>query len=141
MQAASYPAMAQPALDVWDALRSTPGTEQGLAPMLIDPGDTGNSSLNAPDYDRVQAHFATRHITLGARSDSYYEYMLKQYIMGGKRDQKLLQMYMEAMRGVKDLLLGETKPCMCPVLRTCAGALCVPHGFSILEKPDQANCV
>lgn len=119
--------MAQPALDVWAALRNTPGREQGLAPFLIDPGDTGNSSVNAPDLDRVQAHFSGNHITLGARSDSYYEYMLKQYLLGDKQDQKLLDMYVEAMRGVKDLLLGETKPRMCPVSCTYAGILCTPR--------------
>lgn len=34
--------------------------------------------------------------------------MLKQYIMGGKRDKNLLSMYHKAMQGVRSILLGQT---------------------------------
>ena len=112
LQAASYEAIAQPALGVWDTLKDMPGTQQGLAPMLVDPG-LPKKSKNGTEHARVP-HFTTTHITLGARGDSYYEYMLKQYLVGGKKDKKLLGMYTEAMRGVRDLLLGETKPCVSP---------------------------
>lgn len=112
LQAASYEAIAQPALNVWDTLKSMPGTEQGLAPMLVDPG-VKKSAKNGSEIVK-DPRFTTTHITLGARGDSYYEYMLKQYLVGGKKDKKLLDMYTESMRGVRDLLLRETKPCVSP---------------------------
>lgn len=102
---ASYDAISKPALAVWDILRNMTGIEQGLAPIHIDPGGS------AVDAKPLKAHFTVKHITLGARGDSYYEYMLKQYLIGGKKDDKLLEMYTESMRGVRNLLLAETKPC------------------------------
>lgn len=39
-------------------------------------------------------------ITFGARGDSYYEYLLKQWIQTGKRTDYLRDDFLEAMRGV-----------------------------------------
>jgi hypothetical protein len=45
-------------------------------------------------------------ITLGALGDSFYEYLLKVWIQGGKQETWLRDMYDRAMQGVMDLLLA-----------------------------------
>eukprot|EP00892_Ulva_mutabilis_P002753 jgi/Ulvmu1/12479/UM009_0132.1 len=93
---AAYEAIALPALHVWDVMRKISGTVHGLAPAFLDP-DGGKSG-----------RFGSTQITLGARGDSYYEYMLKQYIIGGRKDKHLLGMYQKAMQGVRSVLLGQS---------------------------------
>lgn len=51
------------------------GDKEGLAPLYLDPV-TGEFSRGGVVGDRV---------TLGARGDSYYEYLLKQWLLSGKR--------------------------------------------------------
>ena len=67
----------------------------GLVPIWIDPssGEFGGST-----------------ITLGARGDSYYEYLLKQWLQGGRREPALRQDYEEAITGVsrhRRIYIGE----------------------------------
>ena len=50
------------------------GMKNHLAPIYISP-DTGQFSEGAT-------------ITLGARGDSYYEYLLKQWLQSGKKENK-----------------------------------------------------
>lgn len=47
-------------------------------------------------------------ITLGARGDSYYEYLLKQYLFSGKRDEQFLQMYLTSVDGICNQLVRRT---------------------------------
>ncbi|GAX82543.1 hypothetical protein CEUSTIGMA_g9970.t1 [Chlamydomonas eustigma] len=42
----------------------------------------------------------------GASSDSTYEYMLKQWAMSGKKDERMLTLYLRAMRGMRRHLLA-----------------------------------
>ncbi len=55
-------------------------------------------------------------ITLGARGDSYYEYLLKQWIQTGASLDKnhenfyLLEDWLESVKGVREKLLKKTKP-------------------------------
>ena len=46
---------------------------------------------------------------LGARTDSYYEYLLKQWIMTGQQDSRLLGRFQEAMQSVRSRLVHRTK--------------------------------
>uniref|UniRef100_A0A667X3G9 alpha-1,2-Mannosidase n=1 Tax=Myripristis murdjan TaxID=586833 RepID=A0A667X3G9_9TELE len=48
--------------------------------------------------------------TLGARADSYYEYLLKQWIQGGKKEDQFLEDYVQAIEGVKRNLLQKSSP-------------------------------
>ncbi|XP_023687300.2 endoplasmic reticulum mannosyl-oligosaccharide 1,2-alpha-mannosidase isoform X1 [Paramormyrops kingsleyae] len=48
--------------------------------------------------------------TLGARADSYYEYLLKQWIQSGKKEKELVEDYLQAVEGVKKNLLRMTSP-------------------------------
>jgi len=52
------------------------GRLQGLAPVFV---DTKAATLRGGL------------ITLGARGDSYYEYLLKQWLLSGKKDEAFLQ--------------------------------------------------
>lgn len=68
----------------------------GLAPIYIN-ADTGEFRSSS-------------HITLGARGDSYYEYLLKQWLQGGKEDDQMKQEYLTAMEGVMKLLVRKSFP-------------------------------
>ena len=70
----------------------------GLKPVDIKHNNTDGSIHN------------TGKVTFGAYGDSYYEYLLKQYIFTGKTDAALLDAYKAAMHGVRLWLLGETAP-------------------------------
>ncbi|OWZ07364.1 Mannosyl-oligosaccharide alpha-1,2-mannosidase [Phytophthora megakarya] len=52
----------------------------------------------------------TSKITMGANGDSYYEYLLKQWLLSGKKDEKFKTQYMIAVDGIMDKLLGKSKP-------------------------------
>ncbi|KAF9295034.1 mannosyl-oligosaccharide alpha-1,2-mannosidase [Linnemannia elongata] len=67
----------------------------GLVPIYINP-NTG--------------HFQGGEIRLGSRGDSYYEYLIKQYLQTGKKEHVYKEMYDEAIAGVKKHLLGRTIP-------------------------------
>ncbi len=77
-------------MEVMRTLATMPGKEGALAPMYVDP---------------TAGRFHGRHISFGARSDSYYEYLLKQWLLTGKRHAWLLQLYTDTMRDVRDKLL------------------------------------
>ncbi|XP_039287466.1 endoplasmic reticulum mannosyl-oligosaccharide 1,2-alpha-mannosidase isoform X6 [Nilaparvata lugens] len=65
----------------------------GLVPIYINP-NTG------------QFHYSE--IKLGARGDSYYEYLLKQWIQTGKTIDFLKDDYLEAVEGIKKWLVRRT---------------------------------
>lgn len=71
--------------------------DDGLYPMFISP-DTGR--------------FSSTMITLGARADSLYEYLLKQWLLdrGGEAPQLARRMYAASMEGVRSKLLAVTAP-------------------------------
>uniref|UniRef100_A0A8C5F8E0 alpha-1,2-Mannosidase n=2 Tax=Gadus morhua TaxID=8049 RepID=A0A8C5F8E0_GADMO len=72
------------------------GKQDGLVPMFI--------NTNSGQFTR-QGIF-----TLGARADSYYEYLLKQWIQGGKKEHQFLEDYLQAIEGVKKNLLQKSSP-------------------------------
>eukprot|EP00397_Hematodinium_sp_SG-2012_P023144 GEMP01024026.1.p1 GENE.GEMP01024026.1~~GEMP01024026.1.p1 ORF type:complete len:717 (+),score=133.02 GEMP01024026.1:179-2329(+) len=49
-----------------------------------------------------------RHITLGATGDSYYEYLLKLWVQGGKKEPKFLDAWTLSMRQMKERLVRNT---------------------------------
>ena len=46
-----------------------------------------------------------KHATIGALSDSFYEYLLKLWLYNGKSDDELLEVYLEAINGLNKNLL------------------------------------
>uniref|UniRef100_A0A8C2Y4C7 alpha-1,2-Mannosidase n=1 Tax=Capra hircus TaxID=9925 RepID=A0A8C2Y4C7_CAPHI len=72
------------------------GKLDGLVPMFIDTNSGSFTQLGE--------------FTLGAGADSYYEYLLKQWIQGGKKERQLLEDYLEAVDGVRKHLLARSEP-------------------------------
>ncbi|XP_006878467.1 PREDICTED: LOW QUALITY PROTEIN: mannosidase, alpha, class 1B, member 1 [Chrysochloris asiatica] len=82
--------------EVTQRVHSLSGKKDGLVPMFI---------------NTHSGHFTHLGVyTLGARADSYYEYLLKQWIQGGKKEPQLLEDYVEAIEGVKRHLLRHSEP-------------------------------
>ncbi|XP_077005071.1 endoplasmic reticulum mannosyl-oligosaccharide 1,2-alpha-mannosidase isoform X2 [Tamandua tetradactyla] len=77
-------------------VHSLSGKKDGLVPMFIST------------HSGLFTHLGV--FTLGARADSYYEYLLKQWIQGGKTETQLLEDYMEAVEGIKKHLLQQSQP-------------------------------
>ncbi|XP_022926714.1 mannosyl-oligosaccharide 1,2-alpha-mannosidase MNS3-like [Cucurbita moschata] len=86
------------AMKVLEHMKSLPKLE-GLVPIYISP-DSGQ--------------FSGETIRLGSRGDSYYEYLLKVWLQKGARENHNLtylhDMYEEAMKGVKHLLVRKSVP-------------------------------
>uniref|UniRef100_A0A0V0J461 alpha-1,2-Mannosidase n=3 Tax=Schistocephalus solidus TaxID=70667 RepID=A0A0V0J461_SCHSO len=70
--------------------------ESGLLSISLDPGTGEVGGIS--------------HITLGARGDSYYEYLLKTWVQTGKQIQWLENDYREAIAGVQEKLVRRTSP-------------------------------
>ncbi|KAM9325886.1 endoplasmic reticulum mannosyl-oligosaccharide 1,2-alpha-mannosidase [Gastrophryne carolinensis] len=77
-------------------IHSLAGKRDGLVPMFINTNSGQFSHLGV--------------FTLGARADSYYEYLLKQWIQSGKKETAFLEDYMQAIEGVKKNLLRKSQP-------------------------------
>ncbi|KAF2405123.1 endoplasmic reticulum mannosyl-oligosaccharide 1,2-alpha-mannosidase [Trichodelitschia bisporula] len=71
------------------------GATDGLTPIFIHP-DTGS--------------FATTNIRLGSRGDSYYEYLIKQYYQTSKQEPIYLDMWKQALGGIKKHLITYSSP-------------------------------
>lgn len=69
--------------------------KDGLVPIYVHP-DTGK--------------YQGRLIRLGSRGDSYYEYLLKQYLQTNNEEPIYWNMYRESVDGVKKHLVGKTNP-------------------------------
>ncbi|CDU25947.1 related to alpha-mannosidase [Sporisorium scitamineum] len=65
---------------------------QGLLPIFLNP---------------MNGHFYNGDVRLGSRGDSYYEYLIKQWLQTGRTEQVYRDMYDYALSGIKRLL---TKP-------------------------------
>ena len=61
----------------------------------------------------IHGQFASTDVTLGARADSLYEYLLKQWIMSGGTDARVAAMYREAVQGMRDHMVRRGGPHRC----------------------------
>nr|XP_046230717.1 endoplasmic reticulum mannosyl-oligosaccharide 1,2-alpha-mannosidase isoform X2 [Scatophagus argus] len=82
--------------EVMNLVHKLPGKQDGLVPMFV--------NTNSGQFTHKGV------FTLGARADSYYEYLLKQWIQGGKTEDQLLEDYLQAIEGVKKHLVKKTGP-------------------------------
>ena len=71
---------------------------RGLYPMFISP-ETGQ--------------WMSQEVTLGARADSLYEYLLKQWILSGRTDQRMRQMYDTSVEAIHARLVRRGGPDRC----------------------------
>lgn len=72
-------------------LDNKPTTQEGLYPVFVNP-HTGV--------------FNNRRVSVGSMADSFYEYLLKLYLLTDHRDVDSLRMFNEAVRGIKKHLIG-----------------------------------
>jgi mannosyl-oligosaccharide alpha-1,2-mannosidase len=77
------------------------GMEDGLLPIYI-YANTGN--------------FRGNNVRLGSRGDSYYEYLIKQYLQTSKEEPIYRELWDEALRGVRKHLITYSKPSQFTVL-------------------------
>ncbi|XP_036162800.1 endoplasmic reticulum mannosyl-oligosaccharide 1,2-alpha-mannosidase isoform X2 [Myotis myotis] len=77
-------------------VHSLSGKKDGLVPMFINT------------HSGLFTHGGV--FTLGARADSYYEYLLKQWIQGRRQDARLRDDYLEAVEGIRRHLLRRSEP-------------------------------
>ncbi|CAK1588611.1 unnamed protein product [Parnassius mnemosyne] len=94
-RATNNPTYEDAAAAVSEKLHQLP-KKHGLVPIFINP-NTGHFLPHAT-------------ITLGARGDSYYEYLLKQWLQTGKTINYLLDDYMTAIEGVREFLAKRSSP-------------------------------
>ncbi|KAH8676381.1 family 47 glycosyl hydrolase [Xylariales sp. PMI_506] len=98
--------------DFWDKVEKVMqviddnGEKDGLVPIYVNP-ESGK--------------FRGQNIRLGSRGDSYYEYLIKQYLQTSNQEPVYLEMWEEALEGVRKHLVTYTEP----------------SGFTIIgEKPS-----
>jgi hypothetical protein len=72
-------------------------THDGLYPTLI-------------NNIHLKPSFANDEISIGAMGDSFYEYLLKIWLQGGKKETKYRHMYDRAMKGIMDKLIHISRP-------------------------------
>ena len=77
--------------------------------------------------------FADSHVTLGALGDSFYEYLLKVWVQGGKKEKWLRDMYDNAVDGVVSVLLQSATPSGLAFLSDWTGT-------STVRKMDHLVC-
>ncbi|KAI0998537.1 Mannosyl-oligosaccharide 1,2-alpha-mannosidase [Podosphaera aphanis] len=77
------------------------GSKDGLVPIYIYAHD---------------GHFRGSNIRLGSRGDSYYEYLIKQYLQTSKEEPIYKEMWDEALMGVRKHLITYSKPSKITVL-------------------------
>jgi mannosyl-oligosaccharide alpha-1,2-mannosidase len=99
-------------------LMSTKNPQHGLFPIKVD--------INS-------GHWADTHVTFGALGDSFYEYLLKVWIQGGKKEMWLREMYDKAMDGVVNVLLKASD-------MTGLAFLSDWNGHSNIRKMDHLVC-
>ncbi|BAE57293.1 hypothetical protein AFCA_003074 [Aspergillus flavus] len=87
---AEYWRMAEKVMEVVDRSKM----EDGLVPIYIYP-DTGK--------------FRGKNIRLGSRGDSYYEYLIKQYLQTSEQEPVYKEMWDEALIGIRKHLVAYTK--------------------------------
>ena len=80
--------------------------------------------------------FRANNIRLGSRGDSYYEYLIKQYLQSGSGESVYLSMWDEALEGIKKHLLVYSKHSSLVVLTER------PNGLDklIMPKMDHLTC-
>jgi Glycosyl hydrolase family 47 len=99
-----------PATALLRRIAAAEGAVAGLAPTeLQHSGGLLERDANATQ-GRGTPLIVSGKITLDAEGDSYFEYLLKAYLMGGKMDVTLRDAYVAAMSGVREWLLKESAP-------------------------------
>lgn len=85
--------------------------------------------------------FSNDHFTFGAMADSFYEYMLKLWLQGGKKEPLYREMYDKAVQGMHDELLRVSCPSGLTYLADRIGDVSKPErGRRTHHKMDHLCC-
>ncbi len=101
----SYEAVAQRVMRHLRLMSRPTSLPPGLYPTFISP---------------VNGEFVNADVTLGARADSLYEYLLKQWLFSGGTDARVRQMYDDSVASIAEHLVasgGQTRCNNCTFLR------------------------
>ena len=113
--------------------------DNGLFPYYMrtnhDTSKTKKDS-NSPNIP----YFSNDHLTFGAMADSFYEYMLKLWLQGGKEEPMYREMYDKAMQGMHDELLHVSSPSGLLYLADKVGSSKVAGKERIKHKMDHLVC-
>ncbi|KAI1435019.1 glycoside hydrolase family 47 protein [Xylaria sp. CBS 124048] len=98
---------------------------------------------NAPEGGLVPIFILTKNgdfygqnIRLGSRGDSYYEYLIKQYLQTNKQEPIYLDMWDESLQGIRDYLVTYTEPSRFTIIGERASGLKGP----LTPKMDHLVC-
>ncbi|KAI1327555.1 amino acid permease [Xylariaceae sp. FL0255] len=80
--------------------------------------------------------FRGDNIRLGSRGDSYYEYLIKQYLQTNEQEPIYLEMWDESLQGVRDYLVTYTEPSGYTIIGERPGGL----GGALYPKMDHLVC-
>lgn len=94
--------------------------DSGLFPVYI------SNELEKP-------RFASNQISLGALGDSFYEYLLKVWLQGGKQESIYRKMYDKSIDGIMNVLLKKSAP-------NTLSYIAEIRGDSIQKKMDHLAC-
>ncbi|KAK4105852.1 glycoside hydrolase family 47 protein [Parathielavia hyrcaniae] len=97
------------------------GAKDGLVPIFI---------------SATKGKFQGENIRLGSRGDSYYEYLIKQYLQTNKKEPVYLEMWQEALQGVRKHLITYTEPSQLTIIGERPGGL----GGDLYPKMDHLVC-
>eukprot|EP01112_Ceratiomyxa_fruticulosa_P004351 TRINITY_DN1486_c0_g2_i10.p1 TRINITY_DN1486_c0_g2~~TRINITY_DN1486_c0_g2_i10.p1 ORF type:complete len:541 (-),score=118.09 TRINITY_DN1486_c0_g2_i10:163-1785(-) len=89
------PEFRQKAFRVIESLNEIPRHPSGLYPVYVNP-ESGTFSRSL--------------ITLGALGDSFYEYLLKVWLLTGKKEKLFQQMYLDTTKAIQDKLIKYSTP-------------------------------
>eukprot|EP01103_Thecamoeba_quadrilineata_P017228 TRINITY_DN6016_c0_g1_i1.p1 TRINITY_DN6016_c0_g1~~TRINITY_DN6016_c0_g1_i1.p1 ORF type:complete len:669 (+),score=115.23 TRINITY_DN6016_c0_g1_i1:235-2007(+) len=77
---------------VYEVLDVAPKKNEGLYPVYFDP---------------ISSRFTTDLISFGSLGDSFYEYLLKQWLLTGKKDEAMRRRYEASIEGLSKFMVGE----------------------------------
>lgn len=95
--------------------------QDGLVPIFVDP---------------VTGKYQGNNIRIGSRGDSYYEYLLKQFLQTQSKEYVYKSMYREAVAGIKKHLVAKSEPSKL----TFIGELPTGIGGQFSPKMDHLVC-
>eukprot|EP00750_Incisomonas_marina_P017707 INCI2369.1.p1 GENE.INCI2369.1~~INCI2369.1.p1 ORF type:complete len:752 (+),score=136.84 INCI2369.1:60-2315(+) len=117
------PKYANAANKVMDVVAAATSKENGLVPIFIDPS-SGKFQTSS-------------RITLGARGDSYYEYLLKQWLITSKTEERFKQAYLESVDGMIEKLVKQSKPSNFTYIAELTRA---GRSGTVIQKMDHLVC-
>jgi len=76
--------------------------------QILDLSERTRRPLAARTLDPYSVAFESGSTSVGALADSYFEYLLKGYLQSGRKNHRLLKAWKEAMREMKQTLVGKS---------------------------------